>query len=186
MIDVKEISGGYSNKPMLKDISFEVDKGELFGVIGPNGSGKSTLLKMISHILPFQKGEITIKGKSIRTYNAKEFARLVAVLPQTTTQTFSYTVRETVSLGRYAHQKGLFQSLTESDEAIIQDVMKQTGVDIYENETIDELSGGERQRVFLAQALAQDPEVLLLDVPTNLLDYAYKMKMFIILKYWLK
>src|SRR5690625_5691748 len=141
MIDVKKITGGYSSKPILESISFEVDKGELFGVIGPNGSGKSTLLKMISHILPFQKGEITIKGKSIRTYNAKEFARLVAVLPQTTTQTFSYTVRETVSLGRYAHQKGLFQSLTESDEAIIQDVMKQTGVDIYENETIDELSG---------------------------------------------
>src|SRR5699024_6867094 len=142
MIDVKEITGGYCNKPILKDISFEVDKGDIIGVLGRNGSGKSTLLKMIRQILPFQKGEITIKGKSIRTYNAKEVARLIAVLPQTTTQTFSYTVRETVSLGRYAHQKGLFQSLTESDEAIIQDVMKQTGEDIYDNETIDELSSG--------------------------------------------
>src|SRR5690625_660680 len=186
MIDVKKITGGYSSKPILESISFEVDKGELFGVIGPNGSGKSTLLKMISHILPFQKGEITIKGKSIRTYNAKEFARLIAVLPQTTTQTFSYTVRETVSLGRYAHQKGLFQSLTESDEAIIQDVMKQTGVDIYENETIDELSGGERQRVFLAQALAQDPEVLLLDEPTNHLDLAYQKELLDVLRSWTK
>lgn len=184
MIQIEHISGGYSDELILNDISFQVRKGELFGVIGPNGSGKSTLLKMISHILPFQKGNITIEGKPIDMYNAKEFARLVAVLPQNTTQTFSYTVKETVSLGRYAHQKGLFQTLHDEDEDIIQEVMRQTGVHVYENDAIDELSGGERQRVFLAQALAQDPEILLLDEPTNHLDLAYQKELLDVLKSW--
>jgi len=184
MISVKQITGGYFSEPILKNISFKVKKGELFGVIGPNGSGKSTLLKMISHILPIQNGEITIKEKQISTYSTKEFAKLVAVLPQHTTQTFSYSVKETVSLGRYAHQKGVFQTLNEEDESIIEDVMKQTGVDVYKNHSIDELSGGERQRVFLAQALAQDPEVLLLDEPTNHLDLAYQKELLDVLKSW--
>src|SRR5699024_3493662 len=151
MIEIKNISGGYFNESVLKDISFQVNKGELFGVIGPNGSGKTTLLKTISRILPLKQGEIRIKGKQVSKYSA---------------QTFSYTVKETVSLGRYAHQSGLFQSTSEEDESIIQDVMKQTGVFEYRNDPIDMLSGGERQRVFLAQALAQDPEILLLDEPT--------------------
>lgn len=184
MIDVQQISGGYVNESVIKDISFQVKQGELFGVIGPNGSGKTTLLKMISHILPTKQGEITIKDKPINAYHAKEYAQLVAVLPQHTTQTFSYTVKETVSLGRYAHQKGLFQTFTAEDERIIQDVMKQTGVDIYQDEAIDELSGGERQRVFLAQALAQDPEILLLDEPTNHLDLAYQKELLDVLKTW--
>src|SRR5699024_12756703 len=114
---------------------------------------------------PIQNGEITIKEKQISTYSTKEFAKLVAVLPQHTTQTFSYSVKETVSLGRYAHQKGVFQTLNEEDESIIEDVMKQTGVDVYKNHSIDELYVGERQRIFLAQALSLDSEVFLLFDP---------------------
>lgn len=186
MIDVKNVSGGYFNESVLKNISFQVKKGELFGVIGPNGSGKTTLLKMISRILPFKEGEIRIKDKPVTEYSSKGFAKLVAVLPQHTAQTFSYTVKETVSLGRYAHQSGLFQSFTEEDELIIQDVMKQTGVEQYQDEPIDMLSGGERQRVFLAQALAQDPEILLLDEPTNHLDLAYQKELLDVLKEWTK
>src|SRR5699024_6831747 len=104
MIEIKNISGGYFNESVLKDISFQVNKGELFGVIGPNGSEKTTLLKTISRILPLKQGEIRIKGKQVSKYSAKNFAKLVAVLPQHSAQTFSYTVKETVSLGRYAHQ----------------------------------------------------------------------------------
>jgi iron complex transport system ATP-binding protein len=186
MIEVKNVSGGYHNAEILKDISFQVEKGELFGVIGPNGSGKTTLLKTVSRILDVKQGEITIKERPISDYTAKEFAQLVAVLPQNTAQTFSYTVKETVSLGRYAHQRGLFQTMSEKDEAMIQGVMKQTGVEGYQDVPIDSLSGGERQRVFLAQALAQDPEVLLLDEPTNHLDIAYQKELLDVLKIWTK
>src|SRR5699024_5169704 len=152
---------------VLHEVSFRVKKGELFGIIGPNGSGKTTLLKMLSQVLVPSTGDIHLNNQSLSTYTPIELAKLVAVLPQHMMQTFSYTVRETVTLGRYAHQRGIFRSITEKDEQLIYDVMEQTGVMIYEHVPIDRLSGGERQRVFLAQALAQDPEILLLDEPTN-------------------
>lgn len=184
MIQVNNISGGYHKLPIIKDMSFHVEQGELFGIIGPNGSGKTTLLKMLSQILPTQAGEIMIDTKPVLSYDTKDFARLVAVLPQNTMQTFSYTVRETVTLGRYAHQHGIFNTLTHEDEQIINEVMIQTGIKSYEHDLIDHLSGGERQRVFLAQALAQDPKILLLDEPTNHLDLAYQKELLEVLKSW--
>jgi len=165
-------------------MSFHVEKGEMFGIIGPNGSGKTSLLKMISNTLPIRQGEIEVNQKSILDYTVKEFAKIVAVLPQHMMQTYSYTVRETVSLGRYAHQSGLFKTETEKDEHIITEVMEQTGVLAYEHTLIDQLSGGERQRVFLAQALAQQPKILLLDEPTNHLDLAYQKELLDILRKW--
>lgn len=184
MLKVKNLSGGYSNNPLIKSMSFHVEKGEMFGIIGPNGSGKTSLLKMLSNTLPIKQGEIEVNQKSILKYTAKEFAKIVAVLPQHMVQTYSYTVRETVSLGRYAHQSGLFKTATEKDEHIITEVMEQTGVLQYEHTLIDQLSGGERQRVFLAQALAQQPKILLLDEPTNHLDLAYQKELLDILRKW--
>lgn len=184
MIHIESVSGGYSSQRVIHDVSFQVKRKELFGLIGPNGSGKTTLLKMMSQILPIEQGKITLKGQAIEKYTPKQLAQLVAVLPQQTEQTFSYTVRETVSLGRYAHQRGIFRSLTKTDEAMIQRVMEQTGVSKYEHVPIDFLSGGERQRVFLAQALAQDPAILLLDEPTNHLDLAYQKELLDVLKQW--
>ena len=109
---------------------------------------------------------------------------MIAVLSQHSSQSFSYTVKETVSLGRYAHQKGLFQSWSKADEEVIQRVMKQIGVSRFQNKNIQELSGGEKQRVFLAQALAQEPEILLLDEPTNHLDLSYQKELLDFLKQW--
>ena len=184
MLNVQHVSGGYSNESVLKDISFEVKRGELFGILGPNGSGKTTLLKMISGILPITTGEIYIKGKRLQEYSAKQLAQIVAVLSQHSSQSFSYTVKETVSLGRYAHQKGWFQTWSNEDEEIVQRVMNQTGVSAFQNKNIQELSGGEKQRVFLAQALAQEPEILLLDEPTNHLDLSYQKELLDLLKHW--
>jgi iron complex transport system ATP-binding protein len=184
MLSVQQVSGGYSNEAVLKDISFKVDQGELFGILGPNGSGKTTLLKMISGILPIQKGEIFIREKRLQEYRAKDLAKIVAVLSQHSSQSFSYTVKETVSLGRYAHQKGLFQTWSNEDEEVVQKVMKQIGVSTFQNNNIQELSGGEKQRVFLAQALAQEPEILLLDEPTNYLDLSYQKELLDFLKLW--
>lgn len=184
MISVQNIAGGYTGESVLKNVSFEVGAGELFGVLGPNGSGKTTLLKMISGILPIRDGEIFIKGKRLEDYSTKQLARMVAVLSQHASESFSYTVKDTVSLGRYAHQKGWFQSWSKEDEATIQMVMEQTGVASLQNKNIQELSGGEKQRVFLAQAIAQEPEILLLDEPTNHLDLSYQKDLLDLLKTW--
>lgn len=184
MLRVDQVSGGYGGTEVIKNITFDVKRGELFGILGPNGSGKTTLLKMISGVLPFQSGSIFIKNKPISSYSAKELAKLVAVLSQHSEAAFSYTVKETVSLGRYAHQKGWFQALSEKDEEIIQTVMEQTGIAEFQHKSIQELSGGERQRVNLAQALAQEPEILLLDEPTNHLDLSYQKELLDLLKEW--
>jgi iron complex transport system ATP-binding protein len=184
MISVQHVTGGYASEPVLSNVSFEVGSGELFGVLGPNGSGKTTLLKILSGILPIRDGEVFIKSKRLHEYSTKELARIVAVLSQHSSQSFSYTVKETVSLGRYAHQQGWFQSFSGEDEGIVQKVMAQTGLTSLQNKNIQELSGGEKQRVFLAQALAQEPEILLLDEPTNHLDLSYQKELLDLLKAW--
>ncbi|MDQ6597394.1 ATP-binding cassette domain-containing protein [Bacillus salipaludis] len=184
MLTVKHVSGGYASETVLQDVSFEVEKGELYGILGPNGSGKTTLLKMLSGILPVQQGDILINGKRLMEYGSKQLAQMIAVLSQHSSESFSYTVKETVSLGRYAHQKGWFQSWSKEDEIIVRRVMDQTGISTFQNRNIQELSGGEKQRVFLAQALAQEPKILLLDEPTNHLDLSYQKELLDLLKQW--
>lgn len=186
MLKVKALSGGYAGKEVLKNLSFSVEKGELFGILGPNGSGKTTLLKMMSGILKTKQGSIKVLGEPLESYSAKELAKLMAVLPQLSTDTFAYTVKETVSLGRYAHQKGLFHSWGSNDEEIVQEAMEQTDVQQFQHLLLQTLSGGEKQRVFLAQALAQQPAILLLDEPTNHLDLSYQKGLLELLKKWTK
>ena len=110
------LTGGYGGKPIIRDVSFDVEKGEFFGILGPNGSGKTTLLKMLSGILPFDEGEIVINEAAHFRLFGERACEIVAVLPQHAANSFSYTVKETVSLGRYAHQKGLFHAWTQEDE----------------------------------------------------------------------
>lgn len=182
MISVQHVSGGYLGKQIVKNISFEAGRGELLGIIGPNGSGKTTLLKMLSGILQVHSGDVLLKGVSVKKYAAKELAKIVAVLPQHSSLSFSYTVKETVALGRYAHQSGWLNTWSEEDERIVQQAMEQTGVSSFADYDIHQLSGGERQRVFLAQALAQEPEILLLDEPTNHLDLSYQKELLDLLR----
>lgn len=174
MIFVEHLSGGYEDVPIVKDISFTVEKGRILGILGPNGSGKSTLLKVMSGILPAVEGTISIDGQNILSYNARALAKKMAVLPQLHANAFSNSVRETISLGRYPHQTGFFSSWSEQDEQAVQHAMLQTGIKRYEHTPMEFLSGGEQQRVFVAQALAQTAEILLLDEPTNHLDIAHQ------------
>ncbi|MGY4793943.1 adenosylcobinamide amidohydrolase [Lysinibacillus fusiformis] len=174
MIVVEYLSGGYEDVPIVKDISFTVEKGKILGILGPNGSGKSTLLKVMSGILPATAGTISIDGQNILSYNARALAKKMAVLPQLHANAFSNSVREAVSLGRYPHQTGFFSSWSAQDEQAVQHAMLQTGVKRYEHTPMEFLSGGEQQRVFVAQALAQTAEILLLDEPTNHLDIAHQ------------
>lgn len=119
MLKLERVTGGYFSDPIVQNISFSVEKGEFFGILGPNGSGKTTLLKMISGILPVMEGKILIDGKEIHQYSRKKLAQKIAVLSQISPQAFSYTVKETVELGRYAHQKGVFHQWTIEDEKIV-------------------------------------------------------------------
>lgn len=184
MLKVQALSGGYTSAFQLKDIHFHVKKGEFFGIIGPNGSGKTTLVKMISGILQAEKGTINLQNRPIRDYRPKQLAQKLAVLPQLTEQSFRYTVQDIIALGRYAYQTGLFTTLTKEDQQIIDEVMALTHTKSYAHLTIDQLSGGERQRVFLAQALAQEPDMLILDEPTNHLDLTYQKELLDLLNKW--
>ncbi|MCR2821340.1 ABC transporter ATP-binding protein [Lederbergia panacisoli] len=184
MLQVNGLYGGYPGFSVLKDVSFMVGAGELFGILGPNGSGKTTLLKMISGLLAPDHGDIFINKKPLGNYSVKELAKITAVLPQVSSEVFAYTVRETVSLGRYAHQRGWLSRNDAVDEKIIDEAMALTGVGFFQNKLLHELSGGERQRVFLAQALAQQPKILLLDEPTNHLDLSFQKDLLDLLKKW--
>ncbi|WP_342474543.1 heme ABC transporter ATP-binding protein [Bacillus sp. FSL L8-0215] len=182
MIQVKEIRGAYGEKEVIRGINLEVKQGEFLGILGPNGSGKTTLLKMMAGILAPKSGEVRIGGHLIQSYPPKALAQKVAVLPQKTDQAFSFTVEETVQFGRYPYQKGWLQSVTREDVQVVSKVMEQTGVAQFKNQSIHELSGGEQQRVYLAQALAQQPEYLLLDEPTSFLDLAYQKDLLDLIK----
>src|SRR3954466_15363017 len=151
ILSIQQLYGGYGNETVLSDVSLQIHKGELFGILGPNGSGKTTLLKMISGVLPYKQGNIMLKGHPLKTYSTKQIAKIIAVLSQHSSEAFSYSVKETVSLGRYAHQTGFFNEWSQEDEAIVQEVMSWTGVTSFQDQPIQLLSGGERQRVFLAQ-----------------------------------
>ncbi|MCY1094862.1 heme ABC transporter ATP-binding protein [Bacillus safensis] len=182
MIQVKEIRGGYGEKEVIRGINLEVKQGEFLGILGPNGSGKTTLLKMMAGILAPMSGEVRLSGHLIQSYQPKALAQKMAVLPQKTDQAFSFTVEETVQFGRYPYQKGWLQSVTQEDVKVVSKVMEQTGVAQFKNQSIHELSGGEQQRVYLAQALAQQPEYLLLDEPTSFLDLAYQKDLLDLIK----
>ncbi|MEW6979750.1 heme ABC transporter ATP-binding protein [Bacillus pumilus] len=182
MIQVKEVKGGYGEKEVIRGISFEVKQGEFLGILGPNGSGKTTLLKMIAGILAPESGQVRLSGHLVQSYRPKTLAQKLAVLPQKTEQAFSFTVEETVQFGRYPYQKGWLQSVTKEDVQVVSRVMEQTDVAQFKDQSIHELSGGEQQRVYLAQALAQQPEYLLLDEPTSFLDLAYQKELLDLIK----
>jgi len=177
MLNVENLSGGYGKEPIVQSVTFNVRKGEVLGILGPNGSGKSTLLKIISGILPKETGSVQIEGQDASSYSQKEFAKKVAVLPQLHAHAFSHTVRETVELGRYPHQSGLFSSWSDEDERAVTEALSSMEITRYAGNAIELLSGGEQQRVYVAQALAQEAPILLLDEPTNHLDIAHQQQL---------
>lgn len=185
MLEVKNIYCGYNGLDVVKDISFEVNRGENICIVGPNGCGKSTLLKAIANLLSF-RGEILLDGKDAKLLKRKELATKVSLMTQSSSIMFPYSIYETVSLGRYAHLSGVFSRLSKNDEEIINNSLEKVGILDIKDKLISELSGGQLQRVFLARAFAQDPDVILLDEPTNHLDLRYQIEILDYLKIWAK
>lgn len=185
MLKVENISVKIGNNQILKDISFEIAEKDILMLIGPNGAGKTTLIKAIMNNLK-HTGKACLKGTDISKISPLELARQIGVLTQKNTQQFSYTVEEVVSLGRYAHQKGIFGSLSPLDKEKIEKGMTLTGIWHLKDRSVLTLSGGELQRVFLAAVFAQDPDLLILDEPTNHLDLQYQISIFEIIREWVK
>lgn len=183
MLKIKNLTCGYEKGFFLKDVTFDVNDGELMGIIGPNGSGKSTLLRAISRLLKPIRGEIFLKGKEIDRMKFKELARRISVVSQSTEEAMlNFTVREYILLGRTPYRKR-FQILeSKIDERIVSKVMSLTDIASLSERNINELSGGERQRAIIARALAQEPELLLLDEPTTHLDIGHQIEILDLVK----
>ena len=174
MLSLQNVTVAYDDINVLKNVTASFEKGKFYGILGPNGSGKTTLLKVLSNVLRPKEGRVLISNQPIEQYKVKQLAKLMSVLPQLNASSFSNTVRETVAIGRYPHQSGLFSSWSQQDEDAVQLAMEQTGVKQFEHMPLPFLSGGEQQRVFIAQALAQQATILLLDEPTNHLDITHQ------------
>ncbi|HMU54018.1 MAG TPA: ABC transporter ATP-binding protein [Nitrospira sp.] len=164
----------------LRDVSFFVKPGEMLGIVGPNGSGKTSLLKLLARIVPEQQGTIRLFGKPLAELKQEDVAQAVGFVPQDTSQTFPFTVAETVLMGRFPHRHRTPWDLgfgwdSPSDRAIAQQAMVTMDVWKLAARRVTELSGGERQRVVIARALTQEPRALLLDEPTAFLDLQHQI-----------
>ena len=175
MLQIRNVTFKYSQKPVLNNISFSVDKGTLCGLFGPNGSGKTTLFKCCLNFLKLQEGSISINRKEISGQPVEEMAKEVAYVPQEHKPPFPYLAREIVLMGRTPHLRGFF-GLKNKDKKASLDAMDEVGVLALADEPYNQLSGGQRQMVLMARALAQNPPLLLLDEPTSALDFQNQIK----------
>lgn len=180
MFELQQVSVGYDHLPLLQDVSFTVQGGQLTTLVGTNGCGKTTLLKAIARQLPLLGGQVQLQGRPIQNYDRKEFARTAAFMPQVRNIP-EITVRGLVSHGRFPYL-GLSRQMTAKDKEAVQAAMEATGVARWADRDLRELSGGERQRVYLAMALAQGGDAILLDEPTTYLDASAQFELLELLR----
>src|SRR5437762_6485937 len=173
LLEAERVSFADGPRVGLSEVSLAVAPGELVGVIGPNGCGKTTLVRLLSGVLAPRAGSVRLRGAALGTYRRRELARRLAVVPQDPTIDFPFTALEVVLMGRAPHLSALAFPRAR-DLALAREAMARLEVAEVESRPLDRLSGGERQRVLLARALAQEPEVLLLDEPTTHLDLRHQ------------
>jgi len=178
-LKVKEVEFSYASVLVLKDICLELAASEMLGVVGPNGAGKSTLLRCIDRILKPQRGDILLDGQDIKEMHLMELARKMGYIPQTTSQIFPATVFDTVLMGRRPH---LGWRSSEKDAEKVLEMLQMLDIEEFAMRDINELSGGQQQKVFIARALTQEPEILLLDEPTSNLDIRHQLEVMDIIK----
>ena len=183
-LKLEAVSSGYGRNLILNNISLSIDCSGSVGIIGQNGSGKTTLLKTISGLLPYT-GSIRLAGRELSKMKPKEAASLIAVMPQFSNTYFSYTVEETVMMGRYIHSRGFLSGCAPDDRRRTTEVLELLNLMNVKDKCLTNLSGGQLQRVLLARTLVQDTPIIILDEPTNHLDIRYQAELTEHLKNWL-
>ena len=184
MLTATDVTVRYGGQTAVDRVSFSLEEGQWLMLVGPNGAGKSSLLHAVAQSVP-HTGAIRLGDRDVRALRPAELARQVGVLSQNNHVSYAYTVEEIVRLGRYAHAKGLFSSRDGEGDALVERALELTGVEALRHKSVLTLSGGELQRAFLAQAFAQDPQILLLDEPANHLDLVYQKQIFSLIGQWL-
>lgn len=167
---------GYRNRVISDELTVDIPDGTFTAIIGPNACGKSTLLRALSRLLAPESGAVLLDGKAIGSYPAKEVARRIGLLPQSSTAPEGIRVADLVARGRYPHQS-LVRQWSRHDEEAVAAAMAATGVTDLSGRLVDELSGGQRQRVWIAMVLAQETPIVLLDEPTTFLDIAHQIQL---------
>lgn len=173
---VANVNFQLSGRQILKGINLELETGLFYGLLGPNGSGKTTLLDLLlGHKQP-SAGNIYLQGKKINQYKRSDLARKIALVPQSFSLNFAYTVHQVIIMGRYPHL-GRFTPPGKKDLALVEKIMHQTQTWQLRDRFVTDLSGGERQRVIFARALAQETDILLLDEATSNLDIKHSLSL---------
>ncbi|SDJ30719.1 ABC transporter ATP-binding protein [Natribacillus halophilus] len=181
-LEANHLSIRYEKEAIVDDLTIHIPEGKITTIIGPNGCGKSTILKTLARVMKASNGAVYLDGKSIHTQPTKQIAQKMAVLPQAPEAPSGLKVRELVAYGRHPHQKG-FATLRKQDHDIIALALEQTGLKALAERSLETLSGGQRQRVWIAMALAQQTDLLLLDEPTTYLDLAHQLEVLQVLQH---
>lgn len=168
------LSLAYGDRPIVTELDVAISPGVITSIVGANGCGKSTLLRALSRLLTPAAGSVVLDGQSIHARPTKEVARVLGLLPQSPVSPEGIVVADLVGRGRHPHQKALAR-WSEHDYAVVADALEATGIAELAERSVDELSGGQRQRVWIAMALAQETDILLLDEPTTFLDVAHQI-----------
>ena len=177
LLEVKDLAFRYSQKngDVFRNVSFSVEKGEMFTLLGPNGAGKSTLLNCIAGLAAPTEGSVTVAGKPVEEYSTRELAKHVGYVRQHISVTYGYTVREYLVMGA-APRIGMFSAPRQEDYERVEEAIGELSLQKLADRTVSHLSGGERQRVAVARAIVQNPQIILFDEPTSALDFGNQIR----------
>lgn len=185
MLTAEKITVRYGNLTAVRDVTFSLEEGQWLMLAGPNGAGKSTLISAVAQTTPYT-GRVQLWGRDAASLRPSRLARLMGVLSQQHSVGYDYTVEEIVTLGRYAHRRGLLRLRDDGGSQAVQQALAMTGMEPLRHQSVLSLSGGEVQRAFLAQVFAQEPRILILDEPANHLDLVYQKQIFGLIEHWLQ
>lgn len=174
-LTTRKLTLAYDGNVIIQGLDLAIPKGQVTTLVGPNGCGKSTLLRGIARLLKPKQGTVYLEGNAIAHLPTKELAKRLGILPQSPAAPEGLTVQELVAQGRYPHQNWL-QQWSREDELHVESAIATTHLEEFANRPLDTLSGGQRQRAWIAMALAQDTDILLLDEPTTYLDLAHQIE----------
>ncbi|MGV2984988.1 ABC transporter ATP-binding protein [Microbacterium sp. AGC85] len=171
----EQLTLGYGDRSVIEELDLSVPPGKITTIVGPNACGKSTLLRSMSRLLAPRTGQVVLDGASVHRMPAKQLARTLGLLPQSPIAPEGITVADLVGRGRHPHQ-GIFTRWTREDDEAVAEALLATDTVALADRAVDELSGGQRQRVWIAMALAQHTDLLLLDEPTTFLDVSHQVE----------